>query len=140
MSRSHGGPPGLGDLLTDFTERVDGVRHGLVVSSDGLLVALSGAVSRDVADQFAAVTAGLTSLTHGASACFAFAGMRQVIVEMADGYLFITSVDDDTCLTVIADRSCDMALVGYEMTMLADTCARSLTPELINQLRHTLPR
>ncbi|MDY7105629.1 MAG: roadblock/LC7 domain-containing protein [Actinomycetota bacterium] len=140
MTRPPGPAEDLGGLLSGFATRIDGIRHALIVSSDGLLVGLSAGLPRDVADQFAAVTSGLASLTGGAAGCFGFEGMRQVVVEMAEGYLFVSAIVHGACLAVIAERTCDMGLVGYEMTMLADSCARTLTPELMSHLRHTLPR
>ncbi|HET8660562.1 MAG TPA: roadblock/LC7 domain-containing protein, partial [Micromonosporaceae bacterium] len=49
-------------LITAFTQRVPGVAHAVVVSSDGLLVAASDQLPRDSADQLAAVTSGLFSI------------------------------------------------------------------------------
>jgi hypothetical protein len=45
--------------------------------------------------------------------------LSQVIVEMADGYLFVSSLSQGSTLTVYAERQSDIGLLGYEMTMLA---------------------
>ena len=55
-------------LVSAFAERVPGVAHAVVVSSDGLLVAISDHLPRDNADKLAAVTSGLMSITAGAAA------------------------------------------------------------------------
>ena len=49
-------------LLTQFVEDTPETRTAIVVSSDGLLVAMSGTADRDASDQFAAITSGMTSL------------------------------------------------------------------------------
>ena len=54
-------------LINGFVTRVPGVTHAIVVSSDGLLIAMSERLPRDRADQLAAITSGLVSLTAGAA-------------------------------------------------------------------------
>jgi hypothetical protein len=41
---------------------------------------------------------------------------------------------------VVADASCDVGLVGYEMAVLVDRCGSVLTPELRAELQGLLPR
>jgi hypothetical protein len=50
-------------LVTQFVDEVPGVTDVLVVSLDGLQLAASDDMDRDLADQLAALTAGLLSLT-----------------------------------------------------------------------------
>jgi predicted regulator of Ras-like GTPase activity (Roadblock/LC7/MglB family) len=114
--------------VDDFTRRVHGVRHGLVVSGDGLRLAASDGLSTGLADQLSAVASGLVSLTRGAAQCFRAEPVRQTIVEMAGGYLFVTSVSQGATLAVYAERRCDIGLVGYEMTMLASRVGHALSP------------
>jgi predicted regulator of Ras-like GTPase activity (Roadblock/LC7/MglB family) len=59
---------------------------------------------------------------------FAAGPVRQTIVEMAGGYLFVTSIGEGSLLAVFAERACDMGMVGYEMTLLADRVGHLLTP------------
>jgi predicted regulator of Ras-like GTPase activity (Roadblock/LC7/MglB family) len=54
--------------------------------------------------------------------------VRQTIIEMAGGYLFVTSIGQGSALAVFADRHCDMGMVAYEMTMLAARVGHALTP------------
>jgi hypothetical protein len=49
---------------------------------------------------------------------------------MIGGYLFATSISQDSTLAVVAQRHCDMGMVGYEMTMLASRVGHALTPAL----------
>ena len=115
-------------LVDDFVRRVHGVRHGLVVSGDGLRLAASDGLGTGLADQLSAVASGLVSLTRGAAQCFRADPVRQTIVEMAGGYLFVTSIADGSALAVFADDNCDIGMVGYEMTMLVNRVGQLLTP------------
>jgi predicted regulator of Ras-like GTPase activity (Roadblock/LC7/MglB family) len=54
--------------------------------------------------------------------------VRQTIVEMAGGYLFVTSISQGSMLAVLAERTCDMGMIGYEMTLLATRVGHVLTP------------
>ncbi|MGH3909746.1 MAG: roadblock/LC7 domain-containing protein, partial [Pseudonocardiaceae bacterium] len=61
-------------------------------------------------------------------------------VEMERGIVLIMAISDGSSLAVLAAPSCDIGLVGYEMTLLADRAGQLLTPELRTQLRSTVPR
>lgn len=128
-------PGQFGWLVSNFAERVPGVAHAVVVSSDGLLLTSSEALPRDRADQLAAVTSGLISLTQGASSCFDGGEVVQTAVEMERGAMLLMSISDGSCLAVLAAPDCDLGLVGYEMALLVDRAGQLLTPALRSQLR-----
>lgn len=132
-------PSRFGWLVDSFVSRVPGVAHAVVVSADGLLLTLSSALPRDRADQLAAVTSGLVSLTQGAARCFDAGGVMQTVVEMERGIVLIMAISDGSSLAVLAAPNCDIGLVGYEMTLLADRAGQVLTPELRRQLQSNLP-
>ncbi len=127
-------------LITNFVDRVPGVAHTIVVSSDGLLLAVSEGFPRDRADQLAAVASGLSSLTQGASRVFEGGTVTQTVVEMERGFLFIMSISDGSCLAVLASTACDIGLVGYEMALLVERAGEVLTPALRVELQGALPR
>lgn len=127
-------------LVANFASRVPGVRDAVVVSADGLLMALSPGLDRAGADQLAAIASGLTSLTRGASRCFGGGRVNQVVVELEHAFLFVTSISDGSCLAVIATATADVGLVGYEMTLLVERAAAVLSPALIAELQASLPR
>lgn len=126
---------GLGWLVSNFVERIPGALSSVVVSSDGLALTMSERLPRDNADQMAAITSGLTGLTTGAARCFEAGHVVQVIVEMEGGYLFVTSVSDGSSLAVLCEPTCDIGLVGYEMSLLVARLGQVLTPELIAELQ-----
>ena len=115
-------------LLVDFIRGTAGTRHALVVSADGLRLAASQGIDEALGDQLAAVTSGLLSLAQGAAASLGAGPVRQTIVEMAGGYLFVTSISEGSMLAVLAERACDMGMVGYEMTLLSARVGHLLTP------------
>lgn len=130
----------FGWLVDSFVDRVPGVAHAVVVSTDGMLLTLSSGLPRDRADQLAAVTAGLVSLVQGAARCFEAGGVVQTVVEMEYGIMLIMAIADGSSLAVLASPSCDIGLIGYEMTLLADRAGQVLTPQLRVQLQCSLPR
>ena len=89
-------------LLNGFVEKTAGVTDAVAVSSDGLLMAMSSSLTRASAEQLAAIISGLVSLGNGASTCFGFEGLEQVIVTMRRGFLFVSSISDGSCLGVVS--------------------------------------
>jgi hypothetical protein len=122
-------------LLTNLIERVPTVAHAIVVSADGLSLASSQGFPPDRADQLSAITAGLTSLTQGASRMFEGGTVTQTVVAMQRGLLIVMAIGDGSALAVLAAAGCDLGLVAYEMTMLADRAGRALTPKMREALQ-----
>lgn len=130
----------FGWLVDDFVNRVPGVAHSVVVSADGLLLTASAYLPRDRADQLAAVASGLVSLTQGAARCFEAGQVVQTVVEMERGIVLLMSINAGSCLAVLASTTCDIGLVGYEMTLLVDRVGQVLTPQLRAELQGSLGR
>lgn len=137
---TQGQPNQFGWLVDDFVDRVPGVAHSVVVSADGLLLTSSAHLPRDRADQLAAVASGLISLTQGAARCFEAGQVVQTVVEMERGIVLLMSISDGSCLAVLASTSCDIGLIGYEMTLLVDRVGQVLTPQLRAELQGSLGR
>ncbi|HLM65150.1 MAG TPA: roadblock/LC7 domain-containing protein [Acidimicrobiales bacterium] len=127
-------------LVNSFVDRIAGARSAVVVTSDGLVLALSDRIARDAADQLAAVASGLASLTTGAARLFEAGEVAQVIVEMTGGFLFVTNVSDGSSLAVMSDPDCDIGLVGYEMSLLVTRIGQALTPGIRTDVPGLPPR
>jgi uncharacterized protein len=127
-------------LVESFVRNTAGVAHAAVVSTDGLLVAVSDRLDRARADQLAAIASGVESLTQGASRLFQAGSVNQTVVEMEKGFLFVMSVRDGSCLAVLATPSCDVGLIGYEMAVMVAKVGEVLTPQLRAELQAVLPR
>lgn len=124
----------FGWLITNFTERVPGVAHAVVISVDGLMLTKSAALPLDRAEQLAAIAAGVASLTQSASRCFEGGGVLRTVVEMDYGIMLLMSIRDGSCLAVLAAPDSDVGQVAYEMTVVVDQVGQILTPELRAQL------
>ncbi len=135
MSASAHSAQDLNWLVTDFVERVPDVAHAVVVSSDGLPLAFSSGFPQDRADQLAAVTSGLSSLTQGAARAFQGGLVVQTVVEMDGGVLVVMTIGSGASLAVLAASKCDLGLIAYEMTLLVERAGRMLTPA-IRQVNH----
>lgn len=122
-------------LLGSFTTRTAGVLEAIVVSSDGLLMARSSKRDQANSDRLAAVVCGVTSLAAGAAAWYRLGALNRVVVDMADGYLVVTSISRGSALGVIASRSANLGTVAYEMTLFGTRAGVTLTPGLIAELK-----
>ncbi|MFV2084311.1 MULTISPECIES: roadblock/LC7 domain-containing protein [Micromonosporaceae] len=125
-------------LLDSFTSSTAGVREAIAVSSDGLLMAMSGIQDRANAERLAAVVSGMTSLAGGAANWYSLGTLNRVVVDMADGYLLVSSISSGSVLGVIADRSASLGTVAYEMTLFAGRAGGPLTPRLIAELKNSV--
>ena len=120
--------PRLDWLVTDFTERVADVAHAVVVSSDGVPVAVSDAIPPDRVGQLCAITSGLTGLTEGAARMFEGGAVIQALIEMERGLMVVKAVSGGSSLAVLASPDCDMDQVAYEMTLLVEAVGDIVTP------------
>jgi hypothetical protein len=115
-------------LVTDFTSRVADVAHAVVISADGVPLALSDGIPATHAGQLSAITAGLTSLMQGAARIFEGGEAIQALVEMDGGLLLVKAISDGSSLAILAAPECDTDLVAYEMTLLVEAVGEVLTP------------
>ena len=129
----------FGWLLDNFVKTVPGTQHTLVVSADGLLMAMSENLDRTSGDQLSAIVAGMSSLTRGAARQLHAGDVRQAIVEMDELFVFLMSVSNGSVLAVVAEATCDVGLIGYEMAMLVSRTETTLTPQLVTEMRGNLP-
>jgi predicted regulator of Ras-like GTPase activity (Roadblock/LC7/MglB family) len=127
-------------LVSSFVDQVPGVKEAAVVSSDGLLIAVSDGLGRAEADRLAAVAAGLMSIARGASGPIDAGRVNEVIIEYDWYLLFVMRVSEASTLAVIAARPCDVGQIGFEMAVLVEKAESALTPTLIDELKTALPR
>jgi uncharacterized protein len=115
-------------LVTEFTARVVDVAHAIVVSADGVPLALSTGIPPGAVEQLAAITSGLTSLMVGAARVFEGGAPLQALVEMEGGLMFVKAISDGSSLAVLTAPECDTRQVSYEMTLLVEAVGELLTP------------
>ena len=115
-------------LVTEFTTRVEDVAHAIVVSADGVPLALSAGIPLQALEQLAAITSGLTSLMQGAARVFEGGAATQALVEMDGGLMFVKAISDGSSLAVLTAPECDTRQVSYEMTRMVEAVGELLTP------------
>lgn len=115
-------------LVTNFVERVPDVAHAVIVSSDGLPLAVSAGFPQDRADQLSAVTSGLSSLVQGAARVFEGGIVVQTVVEMEAGLLVVMTISHGASLAVLAAPDGNLGIIAYEMTLLVERAGRMITP------------
>ena len=122
-----GHEPDLDWLLRGLVEHVPHNRSAVLLSSDGVATASYG-LGQDPADQLSAIASGLFSLARTAAVRFGGSdGVRQVVAELDDTLLFVSSAGFGSVLTVLADREADVGVIGYEMAQLVKSVRPFLT-------------
>lgn len=132
------GAQSLNWLIARFVEGVPSVREAVVVSSDGLPLAVSGGMERESAERLSAVASGLIGLAYGSAGRFGAGAVNNVIIEMERGWLFVTGIRDGSLLCVVAAREADIGMIGYEMALFSDRAGDVLTPEVRDELKAEL--
>jgi uncharacterized protein len=126
-------------LIGNFAKTTPRVASAMVVSADGLPVAVSDRLDRAKVDQLAAIASGLASLTQGAARLLDRGLVKQTVVEMDRGLLIVMSISDGSCLTVLAATPCDVGVIAYQMAVLVARVGDVLTPTLRAELQAALP-
>jgi predicted regulator of Ras-like GTPase activity (Roadblock/LC7/MglB family) len=105
-------------LINDLVDRVAHVHQAVVLSHDGILIAKSSGLSREDAEALSAVASGLHGLARSAGRRFNRGAVRQTIIEMEQGFIFVTAGGSGACIAVLASEDADVGLIAYEMAML----------------------
>lgn len=109
---------------------VQGVRHVVVTTADGLVRARSEQTTKDEADLIGATAAGLHSLGQALARRFGpgeKADSRHVMVEIDGGFLFVRRAANGSNLAVLADPMVDPQLIAQQMsTQIAKIGQRNL--------------
>jgi predicted regulator of Ras-like GTPase activity (Roadblock/LC7/MglB family) len=119
---------GISWLITDFKKRVVDVAHAIVVSADGIPLAVSDTIRPDSVSKLCAIISGLVGLADGAARMFDGGIVTQSLVEMDRGYMLVRAIGGGSHLAVLANPDCDMEVVVYEMGLLAEAVGHVLTP------------
>ncbi|WP_410534942.1 roadblock/LC7 domain-containing protein [Streptomyces sp. KL2] len=116
-------------LLDGLVEQVPGTRHAVVLSDDGLVISQSGTIERTAAERLAAVATGQQSLARGVDELFDGGPVQQVIVELANLWLFITAAGKGTHLAVVASQDVDAEVMAVAMHTLVQQVGQKLGTE-----------
>ncbi|MCT2591795.1 roadblock/LC7 domain-containing protein [Streptomyces sp. N2-109] len=154
-------------LLADLVEEAPGVRSVAVVSSDGVLLISSdpqsdpqsgpeaepgqdqdgepgqepgqdhGQGPRGSSADLATIVSGLASLTAGAASLMEAGEVKQTMVAMEEGSLFVMAISDGSLLGVHAMPDCDMSVIAYQMARFVGRAGHVLSPEIRSELRRS---
>jgi predicted regulator of Ras-like GTPase activity (Roadblock/LC7/MglB family) len=105
-------------LLDRLVDQVAGTRHAIVLSDDGLVISQSRGIKRENAERLAAISTGQQSLARGVGEVFGGGGVRQIIVELANLWLFISAAGRGTHLAVLADQDVEAEVMAEAMHTL----------------------
>jgi predicted regulator of Ras-like GTPase activity (Roadblock/LC7/MglB family) len=86
----------------------------------------------------ATIVSGLGSLTLGAAKLMDGGEIRQTVVAMDEGALFVMSISDGSLLGAHATPDCDMSVIAYHMALFVGRAGHVLTPELRTELRTSM--
>ncbi|WP_067824593.1 roadblock/LC7 domain-containing protein [Nocardia inohanensis] len=120
-------PTNLDWLLDDMVARLPGVRYAVVLSTDGLLLGRSDAMTRDDAERFCAMASALHGLARGAGHHFGVGGVCQTLIELDRGALFVTAAGSNACLALLAEDDADLAMAAYEANRTVDRVGAHLS-------------
>lgn len=121
-----------------FASDTPGVISTQTVSSDGMHLAASGSVDEVSSDQMAAICSGMVSLADSAADVHGIAPTSRMLVEASNGWIIISRISHRATLAVVAQKTADIGMIGFEMAELAETMGDLLSPELIESLKNGL--
>jgi len=122
--------PNLDWLMSDLVERSSGVRHAVLLSADGLLMACSQDLHPEEAEHLSAVGSAYRSLSTGTGRHFGLGEVRQTMVELEHAYLLVTEAGPQASLALIVNEDADFGLVAYETNRIVQQAGTHLTSRL----------
>lgn len=125
-------------LLERLIGTVPGIKQAVVVSSDGLALAKSDGVDRETAERLAAVSSGMIGLAYGSAGRFGAGPVSNVIIEMQNGWLFITGIRDGSLICCLTEKDIDMGAIAFEMSIFVQRVGDSLTADVRQELKALL--
>ncbi|MER5354587.1 roadblock/LC7 domain-containing protein [Kitasatospora sp. NPDC002551] len=114
-------------LLDGLVDTVPGTRSAVLLSDDGLVVSHSRSIDRADAERLAAVATGQQSLARGIGQLFDGGPVHQVIIELAELWLFVIAAARGTHLAVVADQEVDAEVMSVAMHQLVQQVGQKLS-------------
>ncbi|MEV4127450.1 roadblock/LC7 domain-containing protein [Nocardia sp. NPDC049707] len=104
-------------ILDELAERLNGVRYVVMLSNDGLMLGHCAQIRREDAERFSALASALHSLGASAGRQFSAGNLQQVMVELDEAMLFVTSAGANASLAVLGEATADWGLIAHEMNL-----------------------
>ncbi|KUJ64540.1 hypothetical protein ACZ90_58395 [Streptomyces albus subsp. albus] len=109
-----------------------GVRHGVVLSADGMVTGASPGLSREAGEGAAAMMSALQGAARSLATELSgdpHTTVEQVVVATGSGFVFAVPAGRDTVLALFADTGCDMESLSHQVQLqvaaLAEKVMRS---------------
>ncbi|MGW4788585.1 roadblock/LC7 domain-containing protein [Streptomyces sp. NPDC004230] len=118
--------PDLSWILDDLVSAPHAL-HAVLLSADGLQVAASEKVDRDLADKVSALASGVQALSrNGSEFVGSNTAWQQTMVSYKDGFLFVIAAAQGSFLAASARSEVDIAAYGYRMTKAVERLGAEL--------------
>jgi predicted regulator of Ras-like GTPase activity (Roadblock/LC7/MglB family) len=122
-------------FVDNFALSTPGVRHALIVSSDGLPLITSTGLAPDLADPLAAMTSGIISIGNNIAGQVGEPGCEQVMLKFPSGHFLFMGIGTLAGFAVLVEQGANLGVVGHQMARLVDSVGHLLTPQLRDDLR-----
>ncbi|WP_327411265.1 roadblock/LC7 domain-containing protein (plasmid) [Streptomyces sp. NBC_01281] len=110
----------LGWLLDQQLGTLDGVRHAVLISADGLLHSRTSSIGQDDGERYAAIASALRGAGRSYAEEFEGGGLRQIVLELSNYVCLITQAGKNMLLLAqTANPSADVATIAHQMQELA---------------------
>lgn len=129
----------FGWLLDNLVDAVPGMGHALLLASDGLALAASRNLDRDLRDQLAAPASMLVSTARAAGRTFG--GDQEcdaVLISMSACRLLLTRINDTAALLTVTSLNCSTASAVAAMHQFAAAVGPRLSPPVRAALHRQL--
>jgi predicted regulator of Ras-like GTPase activity (Roadblock/LC7/MglB family) len=125
-------------LLNRFATETAGVVDAIAVSSDGLLIAVSGLRGSSDSERLAAIVSGITSLAAGVAGNYGLGGLNKVVIDLDAGHVLVSAIGSGAVLGVVTSKAAKLGNVAYEMTVFANRAGAALSPQLVLELKNNV--
>jgi predicted regulator of Ras-like GTPase activity (Roadblock/LC7/MglB family) len=119
----------FGWLLDNLVDSVPGMGHALLLASDGLALAASRNLDRDLRDQLAAPATMIVATARAAGRTFG--GDQEcdaVLISMSACRLLVTRIDDTAALLAVTSLDCPSGVAVAAMHQFAAAVGPRLSP------------
>lgn len=127
-------------LIRQFTADVPGVTHAIVVSLDGLQLAASDSVERDIGDQVSALSAGLLSMATQCGELLSLGPSEYMTIRQPRGHLLFMRIGDVAGLAVAASAHADLRVLAFRMTQFVTSVGHALAPPMRDDPHRAITR
>lgn len=123
-------------VMQNFADATTGVRHALIVSSDGLPVVAAAGLHPDVADPLSAMSSGMLAMGENIARLFGAPHCEQLLTKFPGaGYLVFMKMSNVAGLVVLVEEGANLGTVAFAMARLVDNVGHALTPYMRDGLR-----